>query len=86
MQHLEIVGMRAAKNRRWILRSTNDGVTATIDSAGRLRGTLPLFVESTSYTGFSYIPERTVYTRFGDWFAIVCATIVVMCLVADWVL
>ena len=86
MQHLEIVRMRAAENRRWILRSTNDGVTATIDSAGRLRGTLPLFVESTSYTGFSYIPERTVYTRFGDWFAIVCATIVVMGLVADWIL
>ena len=30
-QHLEIVRMRAAENRRWILRSTNDGITATID-------------------------------------------------------
>jgi apolipoprotein N-acyltransferase len=86
MQHLEIVRMRAAENRRWILRSTNDGITATIDSAGRLRGTLPLFVEATSYTGFTYISERTVYTGFGDWFALVCATVVVMCLVADWVM
>ena len=41
-QHLEIVRMRAAENRRWILRATNDGITATIDPAGRLRGTLPL--------------------------------------------
>jgi len=32
--------MRTAENRHWILRSTNDGITATIDSAGRLRGTL----------------------------------------------
>jgi len=85
-QHLEIVRMRAAENRRWILRSTNDGITATIDSAGRLRGTLPLFVEATSYTGFTYISERTVYTRFGDWFALVCASIVVMCLVGEWVM
>jgi apolipoprotein N-acyltransferase len=45
-QHLSIVRMRAAENRRWILRSTNNGITATIDSAGRLRGTLPQFVEA----------------------------------------
>jgi apolipoprotein N-acyltransferase len=30
-QHLTIVRMRAAENRRWILRSTNDGITGTID-------------------------------------------------------
>ena len=82
-QHLEIVRMRAAENRRWILRSTNDGITATIDSAGRVRGTLPLFVEATSYTGFTYISSRTFYTRFGDWFVLLCATIVVMCLVGE---
>ncbi len=84
-QHLDIVRMRAAENRRWILRSTNDGITATIDPAGRVRGTLPLYAEGTSYTGFSFISERTVYTRWGDWFAIVCATIALMGLVADWV-
>jgi apolipoprotein N-acyltransferase len=72
-QHLEIVRMRAAENRRWILRSTNDGITAAIDSAGRLRGTLPLYIEATSYTGFTYIAEQTVYTRFGDWFPLLCA-------------
>ena len=54
-QHLSMVRMRAAENRRWILRSTNDGITATIDPAGRLRGTLPLYTEATSYTGFSYV-------------------------------
>lgn len=83
MQHLSIVRMRAAENRRWILRSTNDGITATIDSAGRLRGSLPLYTEATSYTGFSYESRQTVYTRFGDWFALVCATIVLTCLVGE---
>jgi apolipoprotein N-acyltransferase len=81
-QHLEIVRMRAAENRRWILRATNDGITAVIDSAGRLRGTLPLYVESTSYTGFNYIAERTVYTRWGDWFPLVCAILAVVGIVA----
>jgi len=83
LQHLEIVRMRAAENRRWILRSTNDGITATIDPSGRLRGSLPLYVEGTSYTGFTYISEKTAYTRFGDWFAAVCATIAIVCLAAE---
>jgi apolipoprotein N-acyltransferase len=82
-QHLAMVRMRAAENRRWILRSTNDGITATIDSAGRVRGTLPLYVEATSYTGFTYISERTVYTRYGNWFVAVCALLAVMGLLAE---
>jgi apolipoprotein N-acyltransferase len=75
MQHLRIVRMRAAENRRWILRSTNDGITATIDSAGRLLGTLPNYVESASQTGYSYVKETTFYTRHGDWFPIACAIV-----------
>ena len=82
-QHLSMVRMRAAENRRWILRSTNDGITATIDSAGRLRGSLPLYVEATSYTGFNYVSEQTAYTRYGDWFPWLCAVIAAMCLIAE---
>ena len=82
-QHLSMVRMRAAENRRWILRSTNDGITGTIDSAGRLRGTLPLYVQATSYTGFNYISAQTAYTRYGDWFPLLCAVLAVMCLIAE---
>ena len=83
-QHLEIVRMRAAENRRWILRSTNDGITATIDPAGRLRGSLPLYVQAASLTGFTYIRERTFYTRFGDWFPILCAVAALGLLIVEW--
>jgi apolipoprotein N-acyltransferase len=82
-QHLSIVRMRAAENRRWILRSTNDGITATIDSAGRLRQTLPLSVEATSHTAFDYISGKTLYTRYGDWFPWLCASLALLCLVAE---
>jgi apolipoprotein N-acyltransferase len=81
-QHLAIVRMRAAENRRWILRATNDGITATIDSAGRLRGTLPLYTEAASYTGFDYESSQTIFTRYGDWFPLLCAMLTVLCLVA----
>jgi apolipoprotein N-acyltransferase len=83
-QHLEIVRMRAAENRRWILRSTNNGVTATIDSAGRLRGTLPSYIEATSYSGFTYISGRTLYTRSGNWFPALSACAALLCLGAEW--
>jgi apolipoprotein N-acyltransferase len=72
-QHLAIVRMRAAENRRWILRATNDGITATIDPAGRLRGGLPLYAQAASRSGFTYIADLTFYARHGDWFAILCA-------------
>jgi apolipoprotein N-acyltransferase len=82
-QHLNIVRMRAAENRRWILRSANDGITGTIDPAGRLRGTLPLYQEATSYTGFTYIAEQTIYTRYGDWFPVVCALLASLALLLE---
>jgi apolipoprotein N-acyltransferase len=85
-QHLEMVRMRAAENRRWLLRATNDGITATIDPAGRLRGTLPSYVQATSYTGFGYTSGQTLYTRYGDWFPLLCAIWAVMGLVAAKVL
>ena len=72
-QHLKIVRMRAAENRRWLLRATNDGITATIDPAGRVLGTLPNFTEAASRTGYSYVTETTLYTRRGDWFPLLCA-------------
>ncbi len=74
-QHLNIVRMRAAENRRWLLRSTNDGITGTIDPAGRLLGTLPNYVASASRTGYSYVNETTFYTRHGDWFPMACAAL-----------
>jgi apolipoprotein N-acyltransferase len=82
-QHLTIVRMRAAENRRWILRSTNDGITGTIDPAGRVRGTLPLYTQATSYTGFNYITEQTFYTRHGDWFPWLCAVGAVVALAVE---
>ena len=81
-QHLEIVRMRAAENRRWILRAANDGITASIDPAGRVRSTLPLFVEATSSVRFNYETGQTFYTRHGDWFPVLCALLAAGCLAA----
>jgi apolipoprotein N-acyltransferase len=81
-QHLAIVRMRAAENERWILRAANDGITATIDPAGRVIGQLPLYMESILYTNFNFISQRTFYTRHGDWFPVLCALISLVALLS----
>ena len=71
-QHLTIARMRAVENRRWLVRATNDGRTATIDPAGRIRAQMPPYIEAAQRTGFTFISGQTFYTRVGDWFPILC--------------
>lgn len=71
-QHLSLVRMRAAENRRWILRATNDGITAMIDPAGRVTDTIPSHTETSELMHFAYVSELTIYTRYGDWFPWSC--------------
>lgn len=42
-QHLEIARMRALETGRWLLRSTNTGISAIIDNHGEIVGTVPTF-------------------------------------------
>ena len=71
-QHLLVVRMRAAENARWIVRATNDGITASVDPAGRVVKRLPSFVETAAELPYSYRREQTFYTRHGDWFGWSC--------------
>ena len=71
-QHLSIVRMRAAENRRWILRATNDGITAMIDPAGRVTQTLAAFEQTSAKMRYSYVNDTTSYVRHGDWFSWSC--------------
>lgn len=74
-QHLSLVRMRAAENRRWILRSTNDGITASVDPAGRVWKTLASHLETSGRIGFNYIDEVTFYSAHGDIFAWSCLAV-----------
>jgi len=71
-QHLEIARMRAVENRRWLLRSTNDGITAVIDPGGRVQLRLPMYREFVANMNFAFASDRTLYTQHGDWFAWGC--------------
>ena len=71
-QHLLIARMRAVENSRWILRSTNDGVTSAISPAGRIVASLPSFVEDSLDVQFGYRSDITGYVRYGEWFWWLC--------------
>jgi apolipoprotein N-acyltransferase len=74
-QHLNMARMRAIENHRWILRSTNTGITTSIDPFGRVREEAPRHERTAIIVGFNYESELTFYTRYGDWFAWICALI-----------
>jgi apolipoprotein N-acyltransferase len=79
-QHLKIVRMRAAENRRWILRSTNDGITVAIDPAGRIVSAIPPYQEIVLRAAYSFERDLTLYTRYGDWFVWLCAGVALVAL------
>jgi apolipoprotein N-acyltransferase len=72
-EHLDMVKMRAIENDRWVLRSTNTGVTTVIDPTGHMRGALPRHERAAMLASFGYVTETTFYTRHGDWVAWLCA-------------
>ena len=74
-QHLNMARMRAIENRRWILRDTNNGVTAAIDPYGTVRQSIPRHEVGALAARFGYSSEITFYTAHGDWLAGLCAIV-----------
>ena len=71
-QHLNMARMRAIENRRWILRDTNNGVTAVIDPYGRVRQSIPRHQTDALPAGYAFRSDVTFYTAHGDLFAWLC--------------
>jgi apolipoprotein N-acyltransferase len=72
-QHLNMARMRAIENRRWILRDTNNGVTAAIDPYGRVRQSIPRHAMDALPAEYGFRDDITYYTAHGDVFAWLCA-------------
>jgi apolipoprotein N-acyltransferase len=71
-QHLNMARMRAIENRRWILRDTNNGVTAVIDPYGRVRQSIPRHHVDALPAEFGFRDDVTFYTAHGDLFGWAC--------------
>lgn len=72
-QHLNMARLRSIENRAWLIRCANTGVSAAFDPAGRLVESVPLNEEGFFVVNVpSQAHAGSVYSRFGDFFALGC--------------
>jgi len=79
-QHLRMARVRAVENRRWLVRSTNNGYTASIDPYGRILEPIRPDVRAAVDLPYDFRTDETIYTRIGDWFAWLCVAVSVILL------
>ena len=70
-QHLQIAQMRALETGRPMLRATNTGMTAIIDTHGQVSAVLPPFETGVLHGEVRAHTGMTPFVRFGDWLALV---------------
>lgn len=84
-QHLLMARMRAIENSRYLLRTTNTGLTVVIRPNGQIAGEIPPDRPGVLAGRWSFQTRRTFYTRYGDWFAyLACLVTVIGLLAAKW--
>lgn len=84
-QHFEMARFRAIENGRFVLRGTNDGITAIIDPYGRVRKEIPRKQFGILTGHFRYLTKKTFYTEYGDvfaWFCVAASAVIVIALLA----
>jgi apolipoprotein N-acyltransferase len=80
-QHVRMARVRAVENRRWLVRDTNSGITATIDPYGNVTRAMARDVRDSADLPYDFRTDTTLYTRFNDWFAWMCVGISVILVV-----
>jgi len=74
-QHLRMARIRAVENRRWLIRDTNNGITASIDPYGNVLRVMHRDERNSADLPYDFRADKTIYTRFGDWFAWMCVLV-----------
>jgi apolipoprotein N-acyltransferase len=75
-QHLQIARVRAAEAGRYLLRSTNTGITAVIDPEGNVVKRAPQFKAAVLKYAVQGFTGETPYALWGNWLVVVAALVV----------
>lgn len=67
LQHLQMAKMRALEAGRWMIRATNNGVSALINPFGKITETIPQFQQGTLYGEVVPMQDLTPYLRWRSW-------------------
>jgi apolipoprotein N-acyltransferase len=68
-QHVAMARVRAAEERRWLLRDTNNGFTVAVDPYGRYAARLATDARGVLDARYDFRSDLTPYARWGDWVA-----------------
>ena len=78
-QHLQIARMRALETGRWLIRSTNNGISALVDSRGNISTQAPRYESAVLVGEVQGMRGLTPYQRSGAWpallIALLCCTL-----------
>ena len=67
MQHLQMAQMRALEAGRWMIRATNNGVSALIDPKGQITATVPQFQQAILRGSVTPMQGLTPYLQWQSW-------------------
>jgi apolipoprotein N-acyltransferase len=65
LQHMQMARMRALENGRYLIRATNNGVSALVDHQGKVVKSIPQFVPGVLRGEVLKMEGTTPYARFG---------------------
>ena len=65
--HLDAARLRAIETRRWLIRSSNSGISAIIDPSGRLVASADIGARKTLVAQIATRDDLTLFVRFGHW-------------------
>ncbi|MCP8685990.1 apolipoprotein N-acyltransferase [Marinobacterium sedimentorum] len=74
-QHLQIARMRALENGRWLIRATNNGISALVDNHGQIRAQAPRYQSAVLVDHVQGMRGLTPYQRSGVWPALLIAAL-----------
>ena len=80
-QHLEIARMRALESGRYLLRSTNTGISAIINANGEIVKKSPAFQQHVLSGDIIPLTGLTLYARFGNWLPISLVSTILLVLI-----
>ena len=82
-QHLQIAQFRARQSGRYLLFSTNDGITAIIEPQGHIQAQLPIHQRAVLNAKIYAMSGATPWSYWGDWPILLLIFAVTLMLVAD---